>query len=69
MDIFVFILAIIALGIIGDVVKKNMSSKDKTVSLDDESRARFEDLEQRIITLERIVTDQKTQLKQTIDSL
>lgn len=69
MDIFVFILAIVALGIIGDVVKKNMSSKDKTVSLDDESRTRFEDLEQRIITLERIVTDQKTQLKQTIDSL
>ncbi|MFQ3229964.1 hypothetical protein [Reinekea sp.] len=69
MDIFVFILAIVALGIIGDVVKKNINSKDKTVSLDEESRARFEDLEQRIITLERIVTDQKTQLKQTIDSL
>jgi len=69
MDIFAFVLAVIALGIIGDVVKKSMNNKSKIVSLDDESRARFSDLEQRIVTLERIVTDQKTELKQKIDAL
>jgi polyhydroxyalkanoate synthesis regulator phasin len=69
MDIFVFILGIVALGIIGDVVKKSMDSKSKNALSDDEARSRFAELEQRVETLERIVTDQKTQLKQTIDSL
>ena len=67
MDIFVFILAIVALGILGDIVKKNMDSKSKKTSSDNDSR--FDALEERIVTLERIVTDQKTQLKQKIDSL
>jgi hypothetical protein len=69
MDIFVFILAIVALGIVGDVVKKGMHNKSKNALTDDESRARFKALEDRIETLERIVTDQKTELKQKIDSL
>lgn len=69
MDIFVFILAIVALGIIGDVVKKHLDTKDEKGAPNEETESRFNELEQRIITLERIVTDQKSQLKEKIDSL
>ncbi|MDN3647624.1 hypothetical protein QWZ13_01725 [Reinekea marina] len=69
MDIFVFILAIVALGIIGDVVKKHLETKDNDSTSTEDTESRFRELEQRIITLERIVTDQKSQLKEKIDSL
>ncbi|MBU2864447.1 hypothetical protein KO489_11385 [Reinekea forsetii] len=69
MDIFVFILAIVALGIIGDVVKKHLETKDNDSTSTEDTESRFKELEQRIITLERIVTDQKSQLKEKIDSL
>ena len=69
MDIFVFILAIVALGIIGDVVKKHLETKDNDSTSTEDAESRFRELEQRIITLERIVTDQKSQLKEKIDSL
>jgi hypothetical protein len=71
MDVFVFVTAIVGIGTFGGIIReviKNDAKKHKNQN-SEEVNARFEEMEQRIQTLERIVTDQKSQLKEKINSL
>lgn len=70
MDVFVFILAIIAITTIGGLIKEQMKQKrkaDNAMGVD--QQARIDKLEARVATLERILTDDKSQLRQDIDAL
>jgi hypothetical protein len=64
-----FIVAIVAITQFGEVAKKWISHKSKSEKPDPNRDARIEALEDRVATLERIATDEKTQLKNTIDAL
>jgi len=71
MDVFVFVLAIIFITTIGGLAREYMKNKTKqarSVPTEDNAR-RFTQLEERVQTLERIVTDQKSQLSEKINSL
>ncbi|WP_127557709.1 hypothetical protein [Saccharospirillum alexandrii] len=70
MDVFVFILAIIAITTIGGLIKEQMKQRrkaDNAMGVD--QQARIDKLEARVATLERILTDDKSQLRQDIDAL
>ncbi|MEP4545198.1 MAG: hypothetical protein ABJ000_03405 [Saccharospirillum sp.] len=70
MDVFVFILAIIAITTIGGLIKEQMKQRrkaDNAMGVD--QQARIDKLEARVATLERILTDEKSQLRQDIDAL
>jgi cell division protein FtsB len=71
MDVFVFVLAIIAITTVGGIYREKMKNEAKAAKHQNngELDARFADMEERIQTLERIVTDQKTQLKDKIEAL
>lgn len=71
MDIFVFILCIVAISTIGGLVREKIKNDRQALKNVNPAahEQRFQALEQRIQTLERIVTDQKTQLKDKIDAL
>ena len=70
MDVFVFVLAIIAITTIGGLIKEQMKQRrkaDNAMGVD--QQARIDKLEARVATLERILTDDKSQLRQDIDAL
>lgn len=71
MDVFVFVLCIVAITTLGGLIREKLKNDRKQVSNQNESQidARFAEMEARIQTLERIVTDQKTLLKDKIDAL
>jgi chaperonin cofactor prefoldin len=64
-----FIVAIVAITQIGELAKKWLTLKAKNERSDPDKDARIEALENRVATLERIATDDKSQLKRTIDAL
>lgn len=72
MNVFQFVVAIVAIGVFGEVIKKWLSLREKREKRAEnapEVTARFDAMEERIQTLERIVTDQKSHLKAEIDAL
>lgn len=71
MDVFVFVLCIVAITTIAGIYREKLKADAKAArqQVGDDVDARFKAMEERIQTLERIVTDQKHQLKNTIDSL
>lgn len=72
MNVFQFIVAIVAIGVIGEIIKKWLAlreKREKRAANAPEIEARFDAMEERIQTLERIVTDHKSQLKSEIDAL
>ncbi len=71
MDVFVFIIAIIGITTLGGLIREKIKNDAKRAgnSNNDAYEQRFVQMEERIQTLERIVTDQKTQLREKIDSL
>lgn len=71
MDVFVFVLCIVAITTAAGIYREKMKAEAKAHKgrNDADIDARFAEMENRIQTLERIVTDQKTQLKDKINSL
>lgn len=71
MDVFVFVVIIVGIGTFGGIVREIIrhDAKKNKGQMNDEVNTRFSEMEGRIQTLERIVTDQKSQLKDKIDSL
>lgn len=70
MDVFVFVLAIIAITTIGGLIKEQMKQRRKADNaMGVNQQARIDKLEARVATLERILTDDKSQLRQDIDAL
>lgn len=71
MDVFVFVLMIIVITTGAGLYREKMKNDAKLAKdrMNDSVDARFKEMEDRIRTLERIVTDQKSQLKDKIDSL
>ncbi len=70
MDVFVFVLAVIVITTIAGLIKEQMKQRrkvDNAVGAD--QQARIDKLEDRVATLERILTDDKSQLRQDIDAL
>jgi phage shock protein B len=70
MDVFVFVLAIIIITTIAGLIKEQMKQRrkmDNAAGAD--QQARIDKLEERVATLERILTDDKSQLRQDIDAL
>lgn len=70
MDVFVFVLAIVAIGTAGGIAKEVLRQKRNTGgSTQQEHDARISTLEERVATLERILTDEKHHLRREIDTL
>lgn len=69
---FVFVLCIVAVVMLASIAKEWLKQKDRPVeSVDEleETLSKMEQLEERIQVLERIITENKFDLKQEIDSL
>lgn len=70
MDVFTFVLAIVALSIIGGLIKEVIRARQKGSKHQyTDQQARIETLEERVATLERILTDERENLKREIDGL
>lgn len=70
MDVFTFVLAIVALSIIGGLVKEIIRARQKGSKQQySDQQDRIETLEERVATLERILTDERENLKREIDGL
>lgn len=70
MDVFVFVLAIIIVTTIAGLIKEQMKQRRKVDNaIGADQQARISRLEERVATLERILTDDKSRLKQDIDAL
>ena len=71
-SVFTFVTAIVAIGVFGEIVKMWLKQRDKKAPENDELRetlAKVDQLEERIRVLERIVTEDRVDLKQEIDRL
>jgi hypothetical protein len=67
---FWFVLGIIAIVTAGRIASESLKTKRKLAEGHSEKQeARINDLEERIKTLERIITDKRTSLSNEIDSL
>ncbi|MDX1343922.1 hypothetical protein [Reinekea sp. G2M2-21] len=64
-----FVVAIVGITTLGDLGKKWLALKAKDTKPDTAQDQRIRQLEERVATLERIATDEKTHLKNTIDAL
>lgn len=71
MDVFAFVLAIIVITTAAGLYRERLKTQLKQSKYQNNEAIdqRFADMEKRIETLERIVTDQKSQLRDTIDAL
>lgn len=70
MDVFVFVLAVIIITTIAGLIKEQMKQRRKMENaVGADQQARIDKLEERVATLERILTDDKSQLRQDIDAL
>lgn len=71
-QVFTFVVIIVAIGVTGEIVKMWLKQRDKqgTKSEElDEALTKVDRLEERIRVLERIVTENRVDLKQEIDRL
>ncbi|GGX49967.1 hypothetical protein [Saccharospirillum salsuginis] len=70
MDVFKFVIIIVLIGTVGGIVKEVLRNKRKSELKSNQWKdERIEALEERVATLERILTDDKERLKREIDSL
>ena len=72
MNVFFFVVCIVAIVMTADTIQKYMKMKDKSRQENsnvDETFEKLESLEERIRVLERIVTENKYDLKREIDNL
>ena len=74
MNVFHFVIWIVAIVSIASVLEKYMKLRarkkdDQTDSMSEETAARIDDLEERIQVLERIVTENKFDLRKQINDL
>lgn len=70
MDFWVFIICIVAITTVAGIYTEKLKADAKSAERQStDADARFAEMEERIRTLERIVTDQKAQLKDRIDAL
>lgn len=71
MEVFEFVLAIIFIATVGGIAKEALRYKHKAASSkqSDQKDERIEALEERVATLERILTDDKERLRREIDDL
>jgi len=70
MDMWTFIVVVVALGICGDIVKKYIDKREVRNDNDtDDLIAEIEALTERVQILEEIVTDDRHRLKQDIAEL
>lgn len=70
-QVFLFVLAIVVIGLGFDLLKTHLESKRRArATVDDEAHLeQLARLEERIEVLEKIVTDERYDLKRRIDSL
>ncbi|TCS43800.1 hypothetical protein [Reinekea marinisedimentorum] len=67
---FWFVLGILSIVTVGRLASESMKTKRKLAEgASEEQQARMNELEERVKTLERIVTDKRTKLADEIDSL
>ncbi len=77
MDVFEMVVLIVLIGTIGSMYKYHARSRHRLTDLEEQLRnlgvsdqlARIDALEERVKTLERIVTDQSNRLRREIDAL
>lgn len=72
MGVFDMVFGIVLLGVIGGVIKHAIDRKypeGKEAAMSDDTSRKMADLEDRVRTLERIVTDKGRQLSDEIDRL
>ena len=77
MDVFEMVVLIVLIGTIGSMYKYHARSRHRLTDLEEQLRnlgvsdqlARIDALEERVKTLERIVTDSKEDLKRQFDYL
>lgn len=72
MRVFEFVIALVLIVTITRLIRdylKNKTAHAKLAEKSDEKDARIQALEERVQTLERIVTDDKQSLKDKIDAL
>ncbi len=72
MNVFFFVVCIVAIVMTADTIQKYMKMKDKNRQENsnvDETFEKLESLEERIRVLERIITENKYDLKREIDNL
>jgi ribonuclease HI len=67
MDFWIYIVAIVAIGTVGEIAKKWLALQKPKRNADD--TARIDAMEERLRTLERIVTDKRNNLNEQIDRL
>ncbi|HET6588134.1 MAG TPA: hypothetical protein VFG67_10240 [Oleiagrimonas sp.] len=65
----IFVLCLIAIIIVGRIVRQHMNRQDTQPREDPAYRAQLDTLERRVQTLERIVTDKGYDLKREFDKL
>jgi len=70
MDLWTFIIAVVALGICGDIIKRYIDKREvRNDSETDDLLRELEALTERVQILEEIVTDDRHRLKQDIAEL
>jgi len=71
MEVFPFIVAIVAITTVGGLLRQLIQSRTPKhqAASEQDNDLRFKEMEERIQTLERIVTDQRSSLRSEIDSL
>ncbi|HHC72233.1 MAG TPA: hypothetical protein ENK54_04985 [Thiotrichales bacterium] len=70
MSVFQMVVAIVFIGMAGHVIQEWIAMRrERNRKLDDETRARIEELEERIRTLEAIVTSRDYDLKKAFEEL
>jgi hypothetical protein len=72
MNVFTFVVIIVALGVVGRIVREYLRNKhdaDPALKDLDQRLAKIEDLERRIEALETIVTDKSYELRREFETL
>ena len=71
MDVFTMVVIIVAVSCGAGVLNNYIKSKNEESSIEDQDHllAELDELRQRVETLEKIVTDEKYQLRRELDNL
>lgn len=81
MNVFTMIVLIVAIGVVGDIIKRVFDIKkikaskphqediERLITINETLNTQVKELESRIVTLEKIVTEDSYDLKQTINNL
>ena len=72
MNVFTFVFLVVTVVVVSELIKTYIKSRDKTKSENDEvdeALLKIDRLEERIQVLERIITEDRYDLKKRIDNL